>query len=52
MKSSKKSFVKKSNVQTVIFAISIVDLNRHTYTLFKNILNDFQAKDKGEKNTV
>ena len=48
MKSPLKSFVKKSNFQSVIFAITSVTINGHTYILFTNIHNDVQAKGKGE----
>ena len=41
---------KKSNIQSVTFAISFVTMNGHTYILFKNILNDVQTKGKGEIN--
>ena len=33
-----------------IFAIIFVTMNGHTHTLYKNILNDVQIKDKGEIN--
>ena len=40
--------MKKSNFQSVIFAIIFVIMNGHTYILFKNILNDVQTESKGE----
>ena len=39
-----KSFVKKSNFQTVIVAIIFMTMNEHAYKLFKNILNYIQKK--------
>ena len=48
VKSPFKSVVKKSNFQTVIFAIIVVTMNGHdVYKLFKKILNDVQIKGKG-----
>ena len=43
-----KSFVKKSNFQSVFFAIICMTFKAHTYILFKSILNDVQTKDKGK----
>ena len=48
----KKSFVKKSNFQTVNFAIIFMTMNGHAYKLFKNILSDVQTEGKGEINTA
>ena len=50
MKSPLKSFLKKSNLQTVIFAIIFVTMHGHTSKLFKNIFYDVQTKGKGEIN--
>ena len=49
---SLKSFVEKSNFQTVIFAIFLVTMNEHTSKLFKNIFNNVQTEGKGEINTA
>ena len=44
------SFVKKSDFQTVIFAIIFVTMNGHTYKLFKTSnFNAFLTDGKGEK---
>ena len=45
-----KVICKKSNFQTVIFAIILVTLNGHTSKLFINILNDVPTEGKGEIN--
>ena len=47
MKSPYKSFVKKINFQTVIFAIIFVTMNGHTSKLFKNIFYDGQTEGYG-----
>ena len=39
--------MKKSNLQTVIFAIFFVTMIKHTYKLSKNVFNDFLTKSKG-----
>ena len=44
--------MKKTNFQTVIFALIYVTMNEHTYKLFKNIFNDVQTEGKGEINTA
>ena len=44
--------MKKSNFQTVIFAIVFVTVNGHTSKLFKIIFYDGQTGDKGEINTA
>ena len=44
--------MKKSNFQTEVFSIIFMIMNEHTYTLFKNILNDVQPEGKGEINTA
>ena len=44
--------MKKSNFQSVIFAIISVTIKVHTYILYKNILNDVQTKGKGEMITA
>ena len=44
--------MKKSNFQTVIFAIVFVTVNGHTSKLFKIIFYDGQTDDKGEINTA
>ena len=52
VKSPKKSFVKKSNFQTVIFAIIFVTMNGQTSKLLKKIFYDVQTEGKGEINTA
>ena len=42
----------KSNVPFVIFAISFMTVNGHTYRLFKSIFNDVHTEGEGEINTV
>ena len=45
--------MKKSNFQTVIFAIMFVTMNGHTSKLFKNVFYDVQIEDtKVEINTA
>ena len=44
--------MKKSNFQTVIFAIIFVTMNGHASKLFKNIFYYVQMKSKGEINTA
>ena len=44
--------MKKSNFQTVIFAVIFLTLNGDTYKLFKNIFNDFLNEGKGEINML
>ena len=48
MKSPYKSFVKKSNSRTVIFAIIFVTTNEHTIKLFKNIFYD-PCSNRGQR---
>ena len=38
--------MKKSNFQTVIYALIFATTNAHTYKLFKNIFNDVQTKER------
>ena len=44
--------MKKSNFQSVIFAIMFVTVNGNKYILFKTIFNHVQTKGKGEINTA
>ena len=44
--------MKKSNFQTVIFAIIFVTMNGHTSKLFKNKFYDVQTEGKGEINAA
>ena len=40
--------MKKSNFQTVIFAIFFLAMNGHTFKLFKNIFSDVHTEGKEE----
>ena len=44
--------VKKSNVQTVRFALIYMTIDGHTYKLFQNIVSDVRTKGKWEINTA
>ena len=50
VKSPLNSFVKKSNIQTVIFAKVFITMNEDVYKMFTNKFYYFLTEGKGETN--